>query len=310
MHREQVEKDQSIWAGTASRAADRSVVRNLLTSGYHVFPDVLPSHNWFARIYQCFDEIAEIVARNPLMLESWDAAVAKWHAENENKAFFCGVPPKFKDRAERKGKRNKAYIQYCLDFACSKSYANSPLGSVSAISELFRHMEDLHFRCLEVFAETLRAVCDGSEALGRFHKRGRLSPIIFKLLRYNPDERRFGSGPHYDKSALSALLHSDDDAPTYRVGPHRDQPFRYSELIAPIVYPSSREALNSAVVLCGACLQEVGLERFRPSPHSVKPIVGSKRRHSIVAFQLAPFLNTDGLVTKAQYINDFDQSVT
>lgn len=279
--------------------------------GYHVFVASLPCRQLFKPLYDAFDRLYEAITDDPTMIRKWDDAIKDWQGERNNLAFYDRVPPGFKDREGQEGKRDKAYVQYCLDFAVSKAYRDSGLSHIGEVSKLFGHLEELHFVCVDLFSRAISSVCDSNEnAKNRLCYRDRLSPVVFKLIRYNPDAKRFGTDPHYDKSALSLILNSDDQEVSYRVGPYKHTTFRYSELIGPIKYPASDLDPNDAVLVSGLCLREIGLDGFNPSPHSVLPITRPTCRHSIVAFYLAPFVNLDFLDTQARYVNDYDPEVS
>ena len=287
-----------------------SIAASLIERGFHVFTDALPAADWFTILYSRYDDLANLIQREPELLKIWEQAIEQWRDEGDNRGFYCSIPPVFKDRSGRKGKRNKSYLQYCLDFANSAAFRNSPLALRKEISAIFELLGELHFRCVALFQQALRSICENEAELARFAASDRLSPIIFKLLRYNPDPKRFGSGPHFDKSGLSLLLHADDPVVSYRVGPYRDDVFKYTELVKPMDYPNHSTEPNHAVLVSGSCLREVGFSNFGPSPHSVLPIGGTTPRHSIVAFMVVPFLKTDKLTTNPAFTNDYDPDVT
>lgn len=302
-------REAAIKASPSVDDLETIVASSLAGKGYHVFASSLPSHNWFRGLYSAFDRLVELIENDPTLDAEWDQAVRAWHATDDTAMFYCKIPPSFKDRAGRVGKRNKCYLQYCQDFALSEPFVTSRLGSIPEVCNVFQRLEELHFTCVDLFHRSFRSIFAGRNDMDKVNYPGRFSPIMFKLLRYNSDPRRFGTGPHYDKSALSLLLHSDDAEVTYRLGPFSNNAFRYSELHAPISYPSSSNSKNHAVLVCGSCLQAVGLSSFQPTPHSVLPIKKAEKRHSIVAFHIVPYLDTTNLVTKASYINDYDPDV-
>jgi hypothetical protein len=189
----------------------REIACNLIEHGFHIFRDSLPSFKAFQPLYDSFDRLSEVVLSNPKIISEWEGAVALWQAEDDNSAFYCRVPPIFRDRKGRAEKRDKAYLQFCLDFAASTAYQNSSLSRINEVCALFAHLEELHFICVDLFSKAISSICKNEKITKRkLQHPNRLSPIVFKLVRYNPRPKRFGTDPHYDKSALS------DDLPLWK----------------------------------------------------------------------------------------------
>jgi hypothetical protein len=216
----------------------------------------------------------------------------------------------FRDRHGRKNKRAKDYLQFCLSYAHSDAFREAKIANIPEVRELFEKLSDLHFRCVELFAGTVEGICAGSLQLrDRIQPPGNLSLIVIKMLRYSPQAARFATEPHFDKSALSLLLDSDDNEVRYRVAKY-ELPVRLSQFVAPCEYRSNVGVPGPATIISGLCLREIGLRRFQPSPHFVLPVTG-RRRHSVVAFLLVPGLEgTDQMSTYVDFVNDCLQGVS
>lgn len=287
------------------------ILEGLASTGYHIFPDSLPCRVWFQELYQAYDRVSQLLRSAPSLRDEWEACVHQWHGVDDTRAFYCGVPPVFRDKSSQEGKRDKEYIQYCLDFAEFSGFLKSRVYQEIPIRKMFELLRELHFTCTELFFAGITAVTEAAPWLrNKLVYHDRMAPVVLKVLRYNPNPSRFATGPHFDKSALSLLLHSDDEEVSYRLGKHKTEDLRYSELFAPISYPVRADAPNHAVLIAGSCLQAVGVAKLPPTPHSVIPVTDSEHRHSIVAFYLFPYLDTTALSPKARYINDLYPHVT
>lgn len=303
---------RDIMAREHTLAHDGNIARDLGSQGYHVFRDALQPRRWFTSLYAAYDKVSTLVADKPQLLRQWEAAYVQWQAEGDNKAYFADVPPFFKNRSPlptSSAKRNKEYIQFCLDFAESPAYRTSSLAVIGEFRELVELMTELHYTSDRLFWRAIRSITDDESMMRRrLRPAGRVAPIVLKAIRYNYDPKRFATDPHYDKSALSLLLHSDDRHVSYGVAAHTSEPVRCTELRAPIDYPLSDDAPNHGVLISGLCFQKIGVG-IGPSPHAVLPVTSSKWRHAIVAFYLVPYLDTTDMHTAAPFVNDLDPSI-
>jgi hypothetical protein len=283
---------------------DHRAISGVRERGYHVFSNSLPNAQWFGQLYAAYDQLSLVLKANPALVTLWDKLVEQWYGANDNETFFCRVPPTFRDRAPRADKRNKEYLQFLLDFSTSRAFRDSELGRHPAVRRLFTMLEELHFICTGLFSGPVNALMQEYPAM---HRRlvhtDRLSPVVIKLLRYNWSPKRFATNPHVDKSALSFLLHADDDEVAYRMAKGGTK-LRYSDLRCPIQYPDADHLPNHAVLIAGACLQEIGVDDLPGTPHMVLPVCREQPRHSVVAFYLAPHLNTENMQTDVEFEND------
>jgi hypothetical protein len=281
------------------------ILRDLASQSYVVFKGALPNRCWFNNLYNTYDDVSRLLLETPALLDEWHRCVESWQRIRDTRQFFCGTPTDFRDRSTRADKRDKEYLQYSLDFATSSAFRDSVLSRNCAVVRLFGMLEELHFACADLFFRVIDSItAEVPEAKSRLLYDGRLAPIIIKVLRYNRRPERFATDPHFDKSALSLLLNSDDKSVSYRLGRYVPSEIRYSELFAPIEYPPNDDQWNDAVLISGLCLREVGLSALPPTPHSVLPVQDRDVRHSVVAFYLVPYLDTTHMTTNAPYIND------
>lgn len=296
-------------AGTAGLDPG-GIAGNLLRYGAHVFPAALPSAQWFSGAYHIFDNLATRFQSDRRFAREWATAVRTWRGRGDNATFYCNVPMEFRDRALRTDKRDKAYLQYCVEFGAF--LRRTRLGADRDVAVLATYFGSLHEICAQLLETALGSICDQPNVLARLRGSysARRRPIVFKLVRYNPNLRRFGTNPHYDKSALSLLLHADDDAVSYRLAPHRSGALRCSEMSTPITYPQSPLARNDAVLIPGLCLQHAAIADIPATPHGVLPVTSTRPRHSIIAFYLVPHLDTSALSTAVDYIADHDPHVS
>jgi hypothetical protein len=270
------------------------------TEGYAMFDRVLPDRIWFERTYQLFDELVDGLTDESI--EDLRAGAFAWLAVGDNDSYYCGVPSSFRDRKGLSGKRDKAYLQWCLEFARSPQFAATTAGQSPAMRELSERLEELESVCSRLYMDVLREIGAEHPEYLALHAEDRPLPIIIKMIRYNNSPEQFATDPHFDKSALSLILNADDDEVRWRVGRGRNCPL--SSMFTPMEYPASAEEPNSCVMIPGLCLELAGVE-LPPTPHFVMPVVTGEHRHSIVAFLLVPHLQgTDGLSTQAPFVHD------
>ncbi len=284
---------------------NHKIMHDLVTHNYVVFEQALPSRLWFNSLYKFYDDVSRLLLEVPALLDDWHRCVESWQRTRDTRQFFCAAPTDFRDRSTRTDKRDKEYLQYSLDFAVSDVFQDSSLSKQGAVVNLFGMLEELHFVCAGLFFRAIDSITAAvPEIRPQLLYDSRLAPIIIKVLRYNKNPNRFATDPHFDKSALSLLLNSDDRSVSYRLGKYVTSEIRYSSLFAPIEYPPADSQWNDAVLISGLCLQKIGLGILPPTPHSVLPVHDRDVRHSIVAFYLVPYLDTTNMETNAPYIND------
>lgn len=298
-------------APAPSSRRGNAIATNLQAHGFHTFRNALPPRRWFAGFYAQFDALATRLECHPDLAESWNALAAQWLARGDNAAYWCSVPPAFKDRTKRLGKRDKIYLQYSVPFAFWLAHREPDLLDRLGATGLFEALQRLHVLCSSLFNQAIVAIADGDRVIAaQLRPSMRPAPIVLKAIRYNPNAARFGADAHYDKSALSLLVNADDYDSRVRIGPYRAQGSRLSDLVAPVESARSDTASGDAVVIVGACLREIGLASFGPTPHAVLPVVQPRRRHSVVAFHLVPHLDASHVETAAPVTNDVFPNVS
>jgi len=284
---------------------DLAIAHRLSANGFHIFRDSIPSRRWFEALYVAFDEVLTAILNSEALESEWHRCVSEWQDEADTESYYCNVPADFRDRSGRADKRDKSYLQFTLDFAMSDAFANSQLSERDDVRKLFGMLEQLHFLTAELFFKAIKAIdAVAPGTASKMVERTRLAPIVIKLLKYNRNESRFATDPHFDKSALSLVLHSDDPQPTLKIASSRHTRPRYSEFFVPMKYPADALSKNSALLINGICLNAIGLEAFPPTPHSVPPVTDRPHRFSVVAFYLVPHLDTSKLCTVAPFMND------
>ena len=277
-----------------------SYVERFRRDGHAVFDRFLPSRIWFDELYAAADLLIEELTDE--LAAEWRQAAFDWLAEGDNGSYYCGVPPAYRDRAGIAGKRNKAYIQWCLEHARSPRFAATRVARLEPVRILSRKMTELHEICSGAFESILADFAEPYPQLVARFDEGRPLPIVFKLVRYNQSPNRFATDPHFDKSGLSMILRADDETVRWRIG--QGNPCRISEMSAPFEYPRDHAEPNPAVVFPGLCLEAAGVD-VAPTPHFVLPVEQKRYRHSTIAFLVVPHLEgTDDLDTQAPFIHD------
>jgi hypothetical protein len=266
----------------------------------------MPSARWFSRLYDSYDAIADALDRDPGLLRDWDNLLSEWQEQDNNKRFYCNVPFKFKDRAEREGKRDKSYLQFCADFWRFQPFKKFVYDHIPSGICAFESLDSISGLAAETFGRVvgeLNVLRPGiivalEGGIGR-------PAVIVKALRYNPNSERLATGPHFDKSALSIIVASDDREPLVRIGVS-GVASAYSAYTCPLAL--DKRARTDVILINGLCLSAVGIEDMEPTPHSVLS-VKEHVRHSVVSFLLVPYLDTSAMSPKAPFINDIPDGV-
>lgn len=270
----------------------------LSEKGYVVIEDILPPRIWFDEMYSLFDSIiSSMTAQSEGELkESYE----NWLIDNEK--YYCGVPLGYRKRTGENGKDFKIYLQWCYDFSESSHFKINDSEIYNMLKKLYSFFRVLEECCSSIFLKAIKDIGFKYPHFANYFTLDRKLPIIFKIIRYEQKSDNLGTPPHYDKSALSMILDSNDQKVNWKIGQGTN--CLLSSMHSPFEYPKDPKAYNHAILFPGLCLKEVDVD-ILPSPHFVMPIRDKVYRHSIVSFLLVPNLEgTEHLDTKAKYVND------
>lgn len=267
--------------------------------GYIETPNILPTHEFFCQLYSAFDDFIALLLKNSELEILINNIAEDWRKLADHESFYAGAPPKFQDRTRRDDKAEKIYLQFCLEYFLFFSRYKSIYQQYPEVKKLYDLLLRAHYAALQVFrpfVELLSVTNPGLEKV--LLPKTCVPPVMLKLVRYEPSGN-LGTAPHHDKSALTLLMNSDDQGnEKFAVGRCEDGWLKLSDLKPPLRQkPNER----GAILFPGMCLREAGFERLQPSPHCVLPVLGRKRRHSLIAFLLVPHLKTDALVTNVEF---------
>ncbi len=270
--------------------------------GYAVFNGVLPSMRWFEGVYEDFDRFIDSVESEPEKGLQLRRYAQEWLKEDDHDYYYCNVPCSYRNRLVNDRKRDKVYLQWCYDFSRSALFRGSAIGQESNTIRLCEKLEELEYICSPIFRDCIDDLGRTFPAFAARFDTNRALPVIFKLVRYSLSPLRFATDPHYDKSALSLILNSDDAHVNWKIG--KGHSCRLSDMAAPFDYPEDRDQPTDTILFPGLCLRAMDVA-VDPAPHCVMPVTDRPYRHSIIAFLLIPGLgNMDALDTQAVYQHD------
>lgn len=272
----------------------------LKEKGFLILEDAMPNQCWFDEFYKVADELIDTMDEE-LTLE-WRSAAQDWLKKNDNHDYFCGVPACYRDRTKQSGKRDKVYIQWIYELFLSEQFQATKVAKLPASKILGQYLLELQKRCSEHLQPLMEQLFQTyPDFKKRFHH-DRPLPIVMKLVRYNYNENRFATNPHFDKSGISMLLNSNDEKVRWRIG--EGNPCPLSSLHAPMEYPQDRETNHPILLIPGLFLQSAGID-VEPTPHCVLPVKNRRHRHSIIAFLMIPHTkNADTMMTDAPTVHD------
>jgi len=269
-------------------------------SGYALVENSVPSDHYFRMLYGLYDE----VVYNPNQLgqkktiDEFASLAREWNSKPCNSRAYSGAPVGLKDRRERKDKENKTYLQYSSEFGhYLRGHCDGVLERSDALASLCDNLDQL----VEDSSAVFRAAIDGMaeaqiSSLRDMYPIGRPLPVLIKVLAYHADAN-WATSPHFDKSVFTLVLNADDlETDAFRIKPYG------SEVSLDLAGPPSRMSLSSSsrgtgILFPGMLTGKVGLAQTKPSPHGVLPFKSCARRHSAIAFLMAPNVDTSGLTT-------------
>lgn len=284
---------------------------NLRVNGFHVIAKSLPPRLWFQKLYETYDRVLDELQHDPVLIEDLDDHMRAWQAVDDNKDYLGGTPPTFRDRGERADKEDKTYFQFSRAFYTSRFFAGSLIAKLPAMKELLGYMSELHDIAARLFGESFLALEEDHPGITRaMSVNATTPPIVVKAIRYNANPERFAeNNAHYDKSALTLILNSDDPDTLVRVAPFNASGVSRKSFCKAVDYPASLAAPNDATLISGLCLQEAGFPDLAPTPHYILPIDRPYARHSVVAFYLVPGMCTESFLTKVPFIENGSAAV-
>lgn len=273
------------------------VVESVVKAGFVGIHDQLPSQQWFDALYALYDQLIDRRI-DDAGLSSLSDECAAWGELPGNRNAFAGAPVGFRDRRQTAGKEQKTYFQYNREFG---HYLKSSKGGSFYRDPLFRifceRLDSIAVIAQRVFHAALHELTephDGlAHALWGFY--GGAS-VHVKVLRYEPDAK-WATTPHFDKSALTFVLNADDldQGESFRIAPYKPG-ITAEELQAPSRATDDISSPSIGLLFPGMCLRAMGVN-IQPSPHGVVPLQTDRKRHSMIAFLMAPGIDTNEMIT-------------
>lgn len=286
--------------GIVKRQFYPSLLNEITENGYATLRRSMPSRYNFGALYALFDQVANIHCFEKQQNSRIKAEADAWQMMAGNQAAYAGAPMGFNDRRARTDKAEKYYFQYCREFHYylrshhASTYYQCPV--FAAFAEKLFELSDL---ADGIFRGLAKELDNGAGNLSRvlFGNCGTPS-ILLKVLCYEPSTT-WGTVPHFDKSALSLVMNTDDvERENFRIGQYRPG-ITTEELTAPDRIVEDGTAPGNALLFPGMCLYAIGESQIMPTPHGVLPVSNNRRRHSLIAFLLAPGIDTSAMETNS-----------
>jgi len=205
----------------------------------------------------------------------------------------------------KRNKDKKFYLQFCREYGdwVIKNRATQ-LASIPELEHLFHQLLDIEKVCENIFLEKLTEMSvlhPGIRKLFYWYNGEQRVPISIRVISYE-NEGHFSVSPHFDKSAATILLPSDDkpDEECLIVAPADGTPFNHENLKGIIrPKPHNPDSESCSLFITGAMLQEIGVS-IPPTPHAVLPH-DRLLRHVLVAFCNVPYMDTKHFTTSIVY---------
>ena len=277
------------------------LVSEIGARGYARLHAALPSSPIFSETYKAFDTVAERASVDELVAITLEKSAEYWTKDFTRRSFFAGAPMGYRNRSIRADKAKKSYFQYAPVYG-SFVRENFPhlILAYPEIDWLFAKCDTLWNASVDVLHTVILEYDRHYPGIRRLLVRQNGSaPVILRLLRYEPGEH-IESQPHYDKSAFTVHMHSDDEAGNqFVIGRWHPTELLLTDL-APVARQNSGHS-NDAVVFPGLFLSEMGYQEILPSPHAALGSNVMRYRHVSVGFRLVPFMSTDHLITNVPF---------
>lgn len=241
--------------------------------GYLEICDTQHGEATFDTLYAYFDELIELLQKNPVWAQKLYSAKERFIRSKERSYYstdFFG----FYDESEREG-RNQISFYYSThfhDFICSHY---PEFNQVPAIIRFFEACQEIQKPYGKLFDEAAAEL--GLETI--FSSTCGYPPILFKVVKYLPSY--IATRPHYDGTAFSLFLDSTDNE-SLLLSPYKSS-FTVEDFSSPLREFSRRLDQNSILLIPGVLLTEFSIF---PTPHIVAQ--SGKIRYATIAFAMRP----------------------
>jgi hypothetical protein len=274
------------------------MLADIQQTGFALLKGALPNPSSFADAYRAFDAVANLVEADELAEILLEKTAVDWTKKPDLLGYYAKAPMGFRNRSERQDKEKKSYFQYTPAYeAFVRTNYPRIMAKYPEIDWLFVNCDSLCRASEQVLKSVILEFDRHFPGLRTLLlRKGNPSPVILRLLRYEPGNQ-IETLPHYDKSAFTVHMHSDDSkADQFVIGP-----WCAGELSLADLNPVTRRANCDAVVFPGLFLDQMGYHEIRPTPHAALGSEDNRYRHVAVGFWLVPFMMTEHLSTNIPY---------
>lgn len=224
----------------------------------------------FDSLYACFDELIELLQKNPVWAQKLYIAKERF-IRSKDRNFYSTDFFGFYDESGR-GQISFYYSTHFHEFICSRYQ------EFNQVPEIIRFLE----ACLEIQKPYGNLFDEAASELGLetiFSSEYGHPPILFKVIKYLPSYT--ASRPHFDGTAFSLFLDSTDNQ-SLLLSPYKPL-FTPEDFSSPLREFSRLYDQSSTLLIPGVFLTEFSIF---PTPHIATQT--GKVRYATIAFAMRP----------------------
>lgn len=268
---------------------------NLLKKGYIEIENKSILKENYKTLYKKFDVFIEKMSNDKDFANKVYSSEKMYAANEALKKRYCNAPPSYRDPVTHPTKRfNKIYCQYIVEHhELLKQDETLPKEAL----EFYSLMNQVDSASKAIFHEQLQKLEKEKPGIQKLLYGSHTDlTVISKIVRYKKDlEHKWGTTPHFDKSALSLILDSDDkDNDSLLICEDVESP-SIESLHKPHRMYAHKEDATSALLIPGLAFKQEKWD-IKPTLHGVAAF-DNEYRHAIISFLLIPDIDMANLQT-------------
>lgn len=251
--------------------------------------------NDYHKLYNDFDSFINLIDTNPTFAANLNKSEKEFLINQEQKKRYCGAPPSYRDPQIHKSKRfNKIYFQYIKEYH-DQLKLNYMLPDSANI--FLNNMHKLDSIAKIYFGKVLDQLEDNQLNIKKLlYGNNNELTVISKIVRYKKDPLfKWGTTPHFDKSALTLIWNSDDDDNESLIVCEEPNSPSIDKLHKPQRIYADQNNASSTILIVGSAAQNTGLN-IKPTLHGVTDFK-KDYRHAVISFLLVPDIDMSGFQT-------------
>ena len=272
-----------------------SMGKQLQEKGFVEVNNTDMTKNDYNKLYSNFDNFIDMIDSNPTFAAQLYLSEKEFLLNEIQKKRYCGAPPSYRDPKVHTTKRfNKIYFQYIKEYH-DQLKAEPTLPQVA--KNFLDDMNKLDFVSKIQFNKILNQLEHDHAGIKKLlYSNNNDLTVISKIVRYKKDDAfKWGTTPHFDKSALTLIWDSNDDNNDSLILCDDPNNPSIDKLHKPERIYAHQENASSALLITGSAAQKAGWN-LKPTLHGVTAFK-KDYRHAVISFLLIPDIDMSNFQT-------------